>query len=203
LIGRWRAFLYPIRNSFFVPQVEQAFWFEGFHRFDYSLSTGAGEFISRLNEAPMSLCTEWDRAEADPVGNGHISSFSSAPARRTSSQKRAGVRGAVAVLGLMGATLTSPSHAQAPSLGTAGSFGVLAGSTVTNTGSTVINGDVGVSPGSAITGFPPGIVVNGTIHAADAVAGQAQIDNTNAYNVLAGMPITTRACRHLEDSQII
>ena len=34
------AFLYLIRSSFFVPQVEQAFWFEGFHRFDYSLSTG-------------------------------------------------------------------------------------------------------------------------------------------------------------------
>jgi hypothetical protein len=112
------------------------------------------------------------------------------PSVRTSSEKRAGVRGAVAVLGLMGATLTSPSHAQAPSLLTAGSFGVLAGSTVTNTGSTVINGDLGVSPGSAITGFPPGIV-NGTIHAADAVAGQAQIDNTNAYNVLAGRPITS------------
>ena len=91
----------------------------------------------------------------------------------------------------MGATaLTSPSHAQAPSLGTAGSFGVLAGSTVTNTGSTVINGNVGVSPGAAITGFPPGIV-NGTIHAADAVALQAQSDNTIAYNVLAGRPITT------------
>jgi len=40
LIGRWRAFLYLIRNSFIVSQVEQAFWFEGFHRFDYSLSTG-------------------------------------------------------------------------------------------------------------------------------------------------------------------
>jgi hypothetical protein len=88
----------------------------------------------------------------------------------------------MAVLGLMGATLTSPSHAQAPSLGTAASFAVLAGSTVTNTGSTVINGNVGVSPGSAVTGFPPGIV-NGVISVADAVAAQAQIDNITAYNV--------------------
>ncbi|HSV22991.1 MAG TPA: ice-binding family protein, partial [Xanthobacteraceae bacterium] len=75
-------------------------------------------------------------------------------------------RGAVAALGLMGAALTSPSHAQAPPLGTAASFGVLAGSTVTNTGPTVISGNVGVSPGIAGTGFPPGTVVNGTIHAA-------------------------------------
>ncbi|WP_172804525.1 ice-binding family protein [Afipia sp. GAS231] len=130
---------------------------------------------------------------ADPGGNGHTSRFSFAPAWvRTSSQKRAGVRGAAAVLGLMGATaLTSPSHAQAPPLGTAGSFGVLAGTTVTNTITpTVITGNVGVSPGSAVTGFPPGIVVGGTIHAGDAVALQAQSDNTIAYLNLAGRPVT-------------
>jgi hypothetical protein len=139
----------------------------------------------------MSRCTEWDRAEADPGGSGHMSSFSSAPAWRTSSQKQAGVRGAVAVLGLMGAALTSPSHAQAPSLGTAASFGVLAGSTVTNTNTpTIITGNVGVSPGSAVTGFPPGIVLGGTIHAADAVALQAQSDDTIAYLNLAGRPVT-------------
>ena len=139
-----------------------------------------------------SRCTEWDRAEADPGGNGHMSRFSFAPAWvRTSSQKRAGVRGAVAVLGLMGAALTSPSHAQAPPLGTAGSFGVLAGTTVTNTITpTIITGNVGVSPGSAVTGFPPGIVVGGTIHAGDAVAQQAQSDDTIAYLNLAGRPVT-------------
>src|ERR1700692_294043 len=54
-----------------------------------------------------SRCTEWDRAEAGRGGNGHMSRFSFAPAwARTSSEKRAGVRGAAAVLGLslMGAT---------------------------------------------------------------------------------------------------
>jgi Ice-binding-like len=70
-------------------------------------------------------------------------------------------------------------------LGTAGSFGVLAGSTVTNTGATIVNGDLGVSPGTAITGFPPGIV-NGTVHDADGVAAGAQSDLTTAYNDAAG-----------------
>ncbi len=73
----------------------------------------------------------------------------------------------------------------APPLGTAASFGVLGGSTVTNTGPTVVEGDVGVSPGSAIVGFPPGIVI-GAMHAADATAAQAQSDATIAYNNLSG-----------------
>lgn len=70
-------------------------------------------------------------------------------------------------------------------LRTATPFAVLGGSTVTNTGPSVINGDLGVSPQTAVTGFPPG-TVNGTIHAADAVAGQAQADLTIAYNDAAG-----------------
>lgn len=74
-------------------------------------------------------------------------------------------------------------------LGTAQSFAVLGGSTVTNTGPSVITGELGVSPGSAVTGFPPGIVVGGTIHTADAVAGQAQSDVTAYWNA-----ITPLAC---------
>jgi hypothetical protein len=76
------------------------------------------------------------------------------------------------------------------SLGTAGNFAVLAGSTVTNTNTpTVIEGgDVGVSPGSAITGFPPGSIVPPfTMHAADGAALQAQNDLTTAYNAAAGL----------------
>ena len=76
--------------------------------------------------------------------------------------------------------------AAADFLGTAQNFAVLAGSTVTSTGPTIVNGDLGVWPGNAITGFLPGIV-NGTIHAGDAVALQAQSDVTTAYNTLAGM----------------
>jgi hypothetical protein len=76
------------------------------------------------------------------------------------------------------------------SLGTAQSFAVLGGSTVTNTGSSVITGDLGVSPGSAITGFPPG-TVSGTQHAGDATAAQAQNDLTTQYNGLAAQACTS------------
>lgn len=79
--------------------------------------------------------------------------------------------------------------ATAPPLGTAESFAVLGGSTVTNTGPTVITGDLGLSPGTAVVGFPPGIVVPpGTIHAADAVALGAQNDVTTAYNAIGSGP---------------
>jgi hypothetical protein len=67
------------------------------------------------------------------------------------------------------------------------SFAVLAGSTVTNTATpTVVNGNLGVSPGSAVTGFPPGVVTDGTIHAADPAAALAQSDLTTLYSDLAG-----------------
>ena len=70
-------------------------------------------------------------------------------------------------------------------LGTADSFAVLGGSTVTNTGPTVVNGDLGLAPGTAVPGFPPGLV-NGTIHVADAVAVQAKTDLVTSYNDAAG-----------------
>jgi hypothetical protein len=75
-------------------------------------------------------------------------------------------------------------------LGTAKTFAVLAGTPkVASTGATVINGNLGISPAAAVTGFPPGIV-HGTIHKADAVALQAQSDLTAAYTDAAGRPVT-------------
>lgn len=76
-------------------------------------------------------------------------------------------------------------QAQSQFLGTADTFAVLAAASVTNTGPTVLWGDLGVSPGSSITGFPPGIV-HGTIHQTDPVSMQAQADALVAYNLLAG-----------------
>src|SRR5450830_2171852 len=100
--------------------------------------------------------------------------------------------GLVATVGLAALLCgASPASAQtAPPLGAAQSFAVLGSSTVTNTGSSVITGDLGVSPGSAVTGFPPGLVVSGTIHAADAVALAAQNSVTTAYNSLASQACT-------------
>ncbi|HEX6145995.1 MAG TPA: ice-binding family protein [Acidimicrobiia bacterium] len=75
-------------------------------------------------------------------------------------------------------------------LGTAGNFSVLGGETVTNTGPSVLANSVGVSPGSAIVGFPPGIVQPpGTIEATTPVAAQAQADSTAAYLDALGRPL--------------
>ncbi|WP_405486539.1 ice-binding family protein [Streptomyces sp. NBC_00096] len=70
-------------------------------------------------------------------------------------------------------------------LGTATSFAVLAGAAVTNTGPSVVTGDLGVHPGTSISGFPPGRVL-GTQHSADSVAQQAKTDLVAAYNNAAG-----------------
>lgn len=91
------------------------------------------------------------------------------------------------VAGFVGATTPASALGAPVGLGTAASYAVLAGSTVTNTGSSVIHGDLGVSPGSAVTGFPPGqVVAPGVIHSGDAPAAQAELDLTTAYNDAAG-----------------
>lgn len=109
-------------------------------------------------------------------------------------QRRTWASSGVLALVASALTMAAPLAAQAqtaPLLGTAASFGVLGGTTVTNTRPTVIGADLGVSPGSAVTGFPPGrLTAPGAMHKADAVAVQAQSDVTTAYNTLAGLPCT-------------
>jgi hypothetical protein len=79
-----------------------------------------------------------------------------------------------------GAISTSSCQTTVP-LGSAGTFAVLAGSTITNTGLTMVTGDIGVSPGTAVTGFPPGMQ-NGTMYDGDPVAAQAKADLATAFN---------------------
>ena len=93
---------------------------------------------------------------------------------------------AMVILGLVVGTPVAYAAQPSVGLGTATSFGVLAGTTVTNTGPSIISGDLGVSPGTAVSGFPPGLVINGTQHTADAVALQAKSDLTTGYNDAAG-----------------
>jgi hypothetical protein len=91
-----------------------------------------------------------------------------------------------AAVGLLAATaVATGARAATVPLGTADSFAVLGGSAVTNTGPSVIGGDLGVNPGTAVSGFPPGIVL-GAPHFTDAVALHAQQDLTTAYNDAAG-----------------
>jgi hypothetical protein len=83
-----------------------------------------------------------------------------------------------------------PAAAQAQvGLGTAGSFVVLGGASVSNTGPSVLNGDLGVSPGTSLPGFGLPAVVNGATHNNDGVASQAQLDLATAYDVAAAQPV--------------
>jgi hypothetical protein len=84
-------------------------------------------------------------------------------------------------------TTAATTAGQAPVvLGAANTFAVLAGSTVTSTGGSTVNGDLGISPGSTLTGAP---TVNGATHLADPAAAQAQLDLTTAYNDAAGRTV--------------
>jgi len=75
----------------------------------------------------------------------------------------------------------------AVALGSAGTFGIMATSAITNTGFSTINGDVSLEPGTSMTGFPPG-VVNGAIHVNDTVSHQARADLLTAYNFAKNLP---------------
>jgi len=129
----------------------------------YNASTYIASFTPTSALAPSTAYTATITTGAkDLAGNGlasnHVWSFTTSP--------------------------TTGSQA-APALGDAGAFVVLGGSTVTNTGATALTGDLGVSPGTAVTGFPPG-TLTGTIHAGDATAAAAMTALSNAYIDAAG-----------------
>ena len=90
----------------------------------------------------------------------------------------------LAVPAVLSLVLASSAQAAGPPpvpLGTADSFAVMAGSTITNTGPTLITGNLGLHPGTAVTGFPPGTVI-GAEHAGNAAAQHAATDLTTAFN---------------------
>ncbi|HEY0792205.1 MAG TPA: ice-binding family protein [Chthoniobacterales bacterium] len=128
----------------------------------------------------VSNCESGDKSErtGKPVKNPTVARIRA----RTSDAVR---MAAFLVAGLL-APSWSPVAAQTVSLGAAQNTAVLGGATVTNTGATTVIGNVGVSPGTAVTGFPPGIVRDGTIHSNDTLAVQAHADASTAYATLAG-----------------
>jgi ice-binding like protein len=94
-------------------------------------------------------------------------------------------------IGAMGSPSANAAHLPTVGLGTADGFAVLAGSGITNTGTTTINGDVGSFPTTTQTGFSS-VVLTGTNHGGDAVTQGAKTDLTTAYNDAAGRtPVTT------------
>jgi hypothetical protein len=95
------------------------------------------------------------------------------------------------IIASVGALVVYAASPAPTNLRTASNFAVLAGSAITNIGSSVVSGDLGISPGTAVTGFPPG-VLNGTQHVADATAAQAKSDLSTAYNDLVGRTPVTR-----------
>ena len=119
----------------------------------------------------------------------HPSSGGVSVGSRRRPRRLAAAAGVLAAVALIAAPVAF--SAQAPvGLGTDGSFAVLAGSAVTNTGPSVISGSVGLDPGSAVTGFPPGIVLAGTTQISNGVSLQAKSDLVTAYNDAAGRSST-------------
>ena len=137
------------------------------------------------------------------VGVTDTPSDRSAPAG-SRARTRAGIRRLPALAAgalLLGAALVGASAADAAivptiNLATAGDYSVLGGQTVTNAGPSTLAQNLGVSPGAALVGFPPGIV-SGASHAADAEALQAQSDLTSAYDAAAARPINAETTADL------
>ena len=151
--------------------------------------------VSRAKSAVFPSATRWVGRSQDEGQNsmGKTIKAGSGPRRHRRLAVLALGTGTVMVLAAVAGASSAVAAQPTVGLGTTAPFAVLAGSDITNTGPSTISGDIGVDPGAAITGFPPG-TVNGTTHAADAVALQAQSDLTTAYTDAANRtPVTAEA----------
>jgi len=108
-----------------------------------------------------------------------------APGNRAGRRTSLPILALIVVLLVQGLICAPAAHAATlVNLGTATTYSLLGATAVANTASSKVSGDIGTYPGVAVTGFPPGLV-NGTVHAGDAAAGQAQADAMAAYNAAA------------------
>jgi uncharacterized repeat protein (TIGR01451 family) len=96
---------------------------------------------------------------------------------------------AIAAAALIGMQSAAMAQSTPVPLGTAANYAVLAGTGISNTGDTTINGDLGLTPGTSVTGFPPG-QVNGNVDIANTAAVNAQRDLATAYTDAAGESVT-------------
>jgi Ice-binding-like len=109
---------------------------------------------------------------------------------------------AAAVLLMIGATANAAIVPTVP-LATSANYAVLGASTVTNTGASTLNGSLGLSPGTSVKGFPPGLVIPpGTKNITNAAAAQAQSDLTAAYVNAAGRPLNATTTANLANKHL-
>ena len=131
--------------------------------------------------APPSLSTVAGQVLTGTVQSNGTWTVSAAPLTAGTNNVTATVRDTAGNAGTASQSLTIEINPDPVLLHTAGTYSVLAGTNVVGTGTSTLTGDLGVSPGTSITGFPPGTVA-GTIHAGDPQAAQAQSDLVLAYN---------------------
>lgn len=139
------------------------------------------DFLSKIGEMTSPSC------EAQLLNND--ASYASASITMNHSSETDGDTIQIGSMVLTAKNALS-SNPLAPNLLTAASFAVLASSTITNTGSSVVTGDLGLYAGTSVTGFPPGTVI-GVQHITDSAAHQAEIDAMAAYTDLASRSVTT------------
>ena len=137
----------------------------------------------------VSITPVWSVTNGGGTINAGSGLFTAGAVAGTFSNTVRATSGAIFGTATVTVTTTPPPPPPAPivALGAAAPNGIMAGQSVTCISSGTINADVSISPGNTVTGFPP-CVITGTQHLADAVARQGQLDLTNAYNTLAGLP---------------